>query len=110
VVHRNKTGPRRVLGYQHALGRAAGRYRRAASPGMIRLLERFPPAAALMPPLVLLWVASYVLARCRIGAMLRFVAVAPVLLAASCVWAHGLMTELGAGGAELTGAGAPTER
>lgn len=94
ITHRNKTGIGRVLRYQYALGRAAGRYRRDVSPRAMRLLSAFPPAAALFPPLVVLWIAAYVARHCRPVAMLRFLVAAPALLCANYVWAWGLAVEI----------------
>lgn len=96
VVHRNRTGIRRVFRYQYSLGRAAGRYRRTTNPGIVRLLRAFPPIVAVFPPLVLLWVGAHVLTRCRLGEVCRFIALSPLLLCASGAWAAGLMGELAA--------------
>jgi GT2 family glycosyltransferase len=94
VVHHNRTGFRRVLRYQYSLGRAAGRYRCTTNPRVVQLLRAFPPVVLALPPLVLLWIGAYVLTRCRPGEVCRFLAVSPLLLCASCVWAGGLMREL----------------
>jgi GT2 family glycosyltransferase len=96
ITHHNKTGMRRVLRYQYALGRAAGRYRRMTSPGTVRLLALFPPAVALLPLVVLPWIAGWVVVHCRIGAVSRFLLATPAMLLANYVWAFGLMMEIAA--------------
>lgn len=94
ITHHNKTGVGRVLRYQYALGRAAGRYRRKTSPGVVRRLALFPPLVLLLPPVVLLWVACHVAVRCRAPDALRFLVAVPAMLLAAWVWALGLLVEL----------------
>jgi GT2 family glycosyltransferase len=100
VVHHNRKGLRRVLRYQYELGKAAARYRRRTSPRITRLIAAFPPLAALIPPVVLLWIGSYVLRRSSPVGVCRFLVISPFLLSANYVWAfglvHGLRTRSGA--------------
>lgn len=94
VTHSNRTGVRRVLRYQYELGRAAARYRRESSPGIVRALTFFPPAVLLMPPVTLLRIAVRVAARCRVSDVARFLIASPAMLVANYVWAFGLLAEI----------------
>jgi glycosyltransferase involved in cell wall biosynthesis len=97
VTHANRTGIRRVLHYQYALGQGAGRFRWSSSPGIMRALSAFPPAVVLLPPMVLVWIFTYVVARCKFSEAVRFLILSPLILVGSYAWGLGLLSELGAG-------------
>jgi glycosyltransferase involved in cell wall biosynthesis len=103
VKHLNRTGFRRVLGYQVKLGRGAFLYRSADSPDQVRLLRSLPWLAFLMPLGLLPWI-GYSLLRRRPADFLRFLVVSPICLIANMGWAFGFFQALrGSTGTCLTG-------
>ena len=94
VRHMNKTGFRKVLGYQYQLGRGACFYRQSVSPKLSSFFERFPLAIFLTPPLVMCWISFIVLKRRHLTGWIKFVPLVPLLLFAHFVWASGFFREL----------------
>jgi len=93
VKHLNRTGFRRVVGYQVKLGRGAFLYRSADSPDQVRLLRSLPLLTFLMPLGLLPWI-GYSLLRRRLADFLRFLVLAPVCLVANTGWALGFFQAL----------------
>jgi GT2 family glycosyltransferase len=93
VMHLNKTGFRRVLGYQVKLGRGAFLYRSADSPDQLRLLRSVPLLTFLMPLVMLPWIGFSLLRR-RVTDFLRFLVVSPICLVANTGWAFGFFQAL----------------
>jgi cellulose synthase/poly-beta-1,6-N-acetylglucosamine synthase-like glycosyltransferase len=93
VKHLNRTGFRRVLGYQVKLGRGAFLYRSADSPDQVRLLRSLPLLTFLMPLGMLPWIGFSLLRR-QLADFLRFLVVAPICLVANTGWAFGFFQAL----------------
>jgi len=94
VKHQNRTGFRRVVGYQRQLGRGAFLYRSLESPRSIRLLRAAPPLICLMPFAVMIWIACTLLLRRRIADLLRFAVILPACFIANAAWASGFYESL----------------
>jgi glycosyltransferase involved in cell wall biosynthesis len=94
VLHLNKTGWRKILGYQYKLGMAACSYRSRTSPNLIRCLEKFSILAFLMPLAVLPWIGFVVLRRRGVLEFLKFTVLLPSLYLANNVWAWGFYQAL----------------
>lgn len=94
VRHMNKRGLKRMLAYQHKLGLGACQYRRELSPGVMKVLQKFPLLTFLIPTAVMVWIAAVVLQKRGIPEFLKFILLLPVSYIANLGWALGFYREL----------------
>lgn len=94
VRHMNRTGIKKVLGYQVELGKGACLYRQWVSPKLSTFFRWMPFAIFLTPPVVMFWISGIVLKRRNLLGWGNFLPLVPVMLLAHFVWAWGFFLEL----------------